>query len=112
MTECFLACYGIHESGIMPACDGRLVRVHLIPKHLLRREFPKRWRRYAENPRTWVWGCGGVVGNAGHHGMLDQSRTLRIPRSSIPREVEEFAAELGLTWYLDREYGLLERCSA
>ena len=44
------------------------------------------------------------MGNAGHHGMLDASRTLRVPRDRIPAGTEHLAAELGLTWWLDREY--------
>ena len=40
-----------------------------------------------------------------HHTMLDQSRKLRVPRHAIPVETEEYAAELGLGWWLDREYG-------
>lgn len=102
---CFLATFGVHETGTMPPCDGRLVRVHLIPRQLLKREFPAKWRRYAENRATWVLGCGGIPGNCGHHGMLDTERTLRIPRAAIPPNIEAFAKELGLTWWLDREYG-------
>lgn len=55
--------------------------------------------------RAWRWACGGPMGNAGHHGMLDTARTLRIPRHAIPAETEEFAVEHGLGWWLDREYG-------
>lgn len=29
----------------------------------------------------------------------------RVPRASLPVAAEEFAAELGLTWLLDRVYG-------
>jgi hypothetical protein len=39
--------------------------------------------------------------------MLDQSRTLRIPRDMLPPAVEEFAAEYGLLWWVEREYGPL-----
>ncbi len=31
--------------------------------------------------------------------------TLRVPRYRIPAAVEEFAEELGLGWWIDREYG-------
>jgi hypothetical protein len=109
-------------------CDGRLIRAHLIPRSLLKREFPHgvlledgRWRkatryedRYdlahrtwqllAADPRSWVPCCGGPQGNGGHHGQLDHSRTLRIPRDQLPEAVEQFAAELGLTWFIDRTY--------
>jgi hypothetical protein len=120
-------------------CDGRLVRAHLIPAQLLKREFPHgaicagdmvdpeaSWRRYLPgieyrprgvahplrpveavvwDERAWVWMCGGPTGIGGHHGRLDYSRRLRIPRHRIPPETEEFAAELGLGWWLDRTYG-------
>jgi hypothetical protein len=100
-------------------CDGRLVKAHLISRQFLRRELMDRTmlsmapRADCEravdakiaDPRSWVWACGGPMGNAGHHGMLDASRTLRIPRDRLPAGLEEFAEELGLTWYLCREYG-------
>lgn len=89
------------------ACDGSLVRCHLIPQQLLRRELGRGWRKAAADPRTWVWGCGGPMGCSGHHGMLDYSRTLRVPRERLPEAVVAFAAEAGLLWWLDREYGPL-----
>lgn len=88
-------------------CDGRLVRCHLLPQQLLRREVGSGWRKVAADPRSWVWGCGGPVGIGGHHGQLDSSRALRIPRHRLPAGVEALAAELGLTWWLDRTYGPL-----
>jgi hypothetical protein len=81
-------------------CDGRLVRAHLIPKQLLRRE-----RLFEWDPRVWVPVCGGPTGIGGHHGQLDHSRTLRIPREKLPAFVEQFADDNGIGWYLDREYG-------
>jgi hypothetical protein len=94
-------------------CDGPLVRCHLIPKHVLRQNFPKGFEGRAlavlqADPRSWVWGCGGSMGLGGHHGQLDTSRKLRIPRELLPDVTEEFAAELGLTPWLDREYGVPE----
>lgn len=94
-------------------CDGPLVRCHLMPKHVLRQNFPKGFEGRAlavlqADPRSWVWGCGGSMGLGGHHGRLDTSRKLRIPRNLIPAETEELAAELGLTPWLDREYGVPE----
>lgn len=86
-------------------CEGRMIRAHLVPRQLIRRECGPDWRTVADDPRCWRWSCGGVMGPGGHHGMLDQSRTIRIPRDSLPAETEEFAAEHGLTWWLDREYG-------
>ena len=87
----------------MPPCDGRLVCCHLIPRQML-----KRLKHDEMDRRSWVWGCGGLTGIAGHHGMFDSSRRLRVPRSSIPASTEELALELGILWWLDRVYG--ERC--
>lgn len=98
-VTCFLA-----EFSDKP-CEGRHVRVHLIPKQLIRRELGKGWRTIADDPRCWVWACGGAMGPSGHHGMLDYTREIRIPRSALPAGVELFALEHGLTWWLTREYG-------
>jgi hypothetical protein len=119
MTACFFDGQG--------SCDGALIRAHLIPRQLLRREFPHgalfddgRWRkatRYEDrydlphrnttdlinDTRTWVPCCGGPQGNAGHHGQLDGCK-LRIERHQLPSAVEEFATELGLTWFIERQY--------
>lgn len=101
VRRCWLA-----QFSNMP-CDGELVRVHLIPRQLIKREVrPKSLiPMVVTDPRSWVWGCGGPMGNGGHHGMLDQSRTLRIPREAIPERTEELAEEHGWGWWLDREYG-------
>lgn len=95
--RCFFA--GWPDAG---PCDGRLVCAHLIPRQLLKREG---FSAYIHDSRSFVPCCGGITGCSGHHGMLDHSRKLRIPRDKLPPAVEDFAAELGLTWYLDREYG-------
>jgi hypothetical protein len=100
---CFLAAHGVHtthrgEVLPMTPCFGKLVRVHLIPRRMLPVAL------HADR-RGWVLGCGGIVGTTGHHGMLDYSRTLRIPRAAIPNCTEDLAHELGLVWWLDREYG-------
>lgn len=84
-------------------CDGQLRKCHLIKRQTIVREIGK---RYAWDPAVWVWGCGGPTGIGGHHGMLDFSRTLRIPRAMLPPELEAFAAEHEIDWWLDREYGL------
>jgi hypothetical protein len=84
-------------------CDGHLIRAHLIPRSLMKREGVP--RRYQLDPRGYVWVCGGPMGNAGHHGMLDTSRKLRIARWVLPPDVEEMAVEIGLDWWLAREYG-------
>lgn len=107
MSDCWLATHGVMERGQMGPCDGQLFRVHLLPKALIKRTDPaKKWDR-----RGWVWACGGINGNAGHHGMLDHSRTLRVARAVLPPEVEELADELGLSWWLEREYGAHESVS-
>jgi len=69
-----------------------------------------RWLKQDElvwDERVWVPACGGPTGIGGHHGMLD-GRNLRVPRAALPEGVEAYAAEYGLTWSLDRDYGLLE----
>lgn len=136
-------CFFKGRPGAGP-CDGALIRAHLIPRQLLKREFPHgaswqeregRWVNYwpleaqdaalhgetwphrplrtlMDDTRSWVPCCGGPVGLGGHHGMLDQSRKLRVARADLPVAVEEFAAELGLTWYLDRTYGEADACPA
>jgi hypothetical protein len=106
-------------------CDGRLISAHLVPRKLLRRQFPKGTtvQRDGEeifvslaemvlDQRTWVWACGGIMGNSGHHGMLDTSRTLRVPRWALPAGLEAFAAEVGVEWWVEREYGPHEPESA
>ena len=101
MKVCWFATFGVMEMGMsMSRCDGRLVRCHLIPKQMLRRHGGDVW-----DQRSWVWGCGGHTGAQGHHGQFDFSRTLRLPRAAIPEGVEELARELGIEWWLDREYG-------
>src|SRR5215207_1035996 len=95
-TDCYLARFSDRP------CAGRLIKAHLIPRQLLRRELGASFEAHGD---TWVWACGGIMGNSGHHGMLDQSRTLRIPRIALPFYVEDFAAKHGLGWWLDREYG-------
>jgi hypothetical protein len=123
-VKCFLAEHGVHERGPMPPCDGGLVRAHLIPKRELRSQWRlvhhrargagpveldlSPWPKLTDlywDPRAWVPACGGPTGIGGHHGMLDHSRTLRLPREAVPEGTEELARLIGLTWWLDREYG-------
>jgi hypothetical protein len=81
----------------------------LIKQQMLVREV---WNRRAElegvppgkalllkDPRWSVWGC------AWHHHQLDQARKLRIPRHRLPAELEQAAAQYGILWWIDREYG-------
>jgi hypothetical protein len=114
------------------ACEGRLVRCHLIPRNKLALEFPHgaAWlpdgaarqvpddlrdlgpsgsfmplRGLQDDPRCWVYGCGGAMGPGGHHGRFKPDGPLPIPRRLLPAGLEEFAAELVLGWWLDRTYG-------
>ena len=123
-ATCFLAEHGITDDGRdVGACDGPLVRCHLIPRQLLRREvwpnantIAAQWEQYGWGPfpvalrdlfwlpGMWVPGCGGICGSDGHHGMLDRARSLRIPFNALPPETVDVAARLGLSWWLEREY--------
>lgn len=47
----------------------------------------------------------GVPLGRWHHDQVEQCRRV-IPRAVMPSGVEEFAAELGLGWLLDRTYGV------
>lgn len=115
-------------------CDGALIRAHLLPKQLTRREYPEgaalfdgEWisvrelcrrvspegranyhtrslREIHDDPRSWVPACGGPTGIGGHHGRLDGLK-LRIARADLPPALEQFAAELKLEWWLTRTYG-------
>lgn len=96
--RCFFA--GLDGAG---PCYGKLRKCHLIPAQFIKREVGK---SHIWDDRVWVWGCGGPMGCSGHHGMLDYSRTLRVPRERLPAGVEAFAVEHGVDWWLDREYGL------
>lgn len=100
MPFCFLARYGQMELGEpMTPCEGRLIKAHILPRQLL-----KRHGGDPKDPRSFVFACGGIVGNAGHHGHLDSSRRLRLPRHAIPAGTQQMAEELGLVWWLDRTY--------
>jgi hypothetical protein len=101
VNRCYLADYGYMEDGLpMTPCAGRLIKAHLISRQHL-----KRYGGNPEDARAVVWACGGVVGVGGHHGALDSSKRLRLRREALPPAVEELAAELGILWLLDRQYG-------
>lgn len=52
-----------------------------------------------------LWdGRNGVPVARWHHDALEH-RTRTIPRAVLPPAVEEFAAELGLEWLIERTYG-------
>lgn len=95
----------------MSGCEGRLIRAHLLPRDLLRRYATRhgftfeQQRRLEWDPRGWVWACGGATGLGGHHHEFDTMRSLRVPRSKLPASTLELARELGLLWWVDREYG-------
>jgi hypothetical protein len=117
---CWFRLYGVMEhDDPVPPCDGQLVRCHLIPKQELRRlpEF-RACRNFNEREaflydrRAWAWGCGGPMGDGGHHGLFDHSRRLCFPREAVPAGTEELAYELGLLWFLDRTYGPKELTAA
>jgi hypothetical protein len=91
-------------------CDGRLVRCHLIPRQKIKRESRGNLRADGtaaslNDPRCWVWGCGGPMGLGGHHGQFKPDGPRLIARHRLPPGLEEFAAELGLEWWLDYTYG-------
>jgi hypothetical protein len=64
-----------------------------------------RLQELQDDPRCWVWGCGGPMGNGGHNARMKPDGPLPVPRGRLPAGLEEFAAELGLVWWLDRTYG-------
>jgi hypothetical protein len=83
------------------ACDGHLVKAHLVPKQAIKRE-----RRDANlwDQRAWVWACGGPTGLGGHHGMFDCGR-IAVPPEKLPPGLREYLAELGLEWMIERYFG-------
>lgn len=91
--ECFL-----EQFAPATLCDGRMERAHLIREQTIRKHV-SRSKLILWAPAVWRPACHR------HHGLLDQSKTLRIPRSAIPAETEAWADDNGLTWWLDREYG-------
>jgi hypothetical protein len=105
-------------------CDGQIVKCHLIPQQKLKRiwnevyhakrlptqMYPElsRWpslKHLLDDPATWVPGCGGPMGNAGHHGQLDHSRTLRVPYARLPLQTIKLATDLMILPWLEQEYG-------
>ena len=114
-TGCWLARNAVsdgHPRTDVGPCDGALIRAHLIPRQLLLRELPAEVSAAAiSDERSWVPACGGPTGVGGHHGALDYSRRLRVPAERLPAGLLELAAEHGLLWWLEREYGQL-RCDS
>lgn len=91
-SGCFIARHGVYERGEMTPCCGRMTKAHLIRAQLLPKYLDK-W-----DSRLWVWACWH------HHECMDKSRTIRIPRSSIPQTTVELAESIGLGYWVDREY--------
>ncbi len=52
---------------------------------------------FVYDPRTWIWGCGGLTGLSGHHGMFDCSKALRVPRATSQRAQSSWPSSSGLT---------------
>lgn len=95
VTVCFFASLGF------TGCEGRMDRAHLIAQQVIKREVG-RSKTVLQDPRVWVPACRG------HHFRFDYSRTVRLRRDQLPAGVEEYAAEHGLGWRLDHDYGPLE----
>ena len=97
-----MRCWFAHNLQGVGSCDGRQDPCHLIKAQVIRREVGTEaiW-----DQRVIVPGCRR------HHGMLDHSRQIRIPRSLLPGSVEAFAHDHGLEWWLAREYGELEEAA-
>lgn len=99
--DCWLAAHGVMEKGdVMPICDGRLVRCHLLDQQLL-----NRLGLETGDPHTYVLGCGGLTGLAGHHGMFDTSKKLRVRFEDLPPETVAFASRHDLVPWLEKKYG-------
>ena len=99
--RCFLAQHGVSERGEIGPCHGQLIRAHLIAQQVLKREGHA---DAIDDPRSWVPACGGLTGSAGHHGAFDYARSIRIPYEKLPAGTIQLADELGLAWYLERNY--------
>lgn len=58
-----------------------------------------------KHPALWEPGCGGPMGQGGHHGQFDGYRLL-VPRSRVSQRTVTFIHELGLgaRWERDRRY--------
>lgn len=105
-------------------CAGQLDGHHLLPKRVLKRERGSGGVRLAATTRALYTGTpsreveyeavtigallndgrDGVPACRRHHDLVERA-LVRIRRAELPRQVEEFAAEIGLGWYLEREFG-------
>lgn len=57
------------------------------------------------HPALWRWGCGGAMGQGGHHGMFDGYK-LTVPRAEVPFETRLLISHLQLfpRWERDRRF--------
>ena len=85
-------------------CAGPIQAAHWLSVSFLKSQTPMMIAMgdaVIADPRNGVPAC------AFHHGQFD-NRFLRVPRSAVPGHVEHFAADLGLTWRLDRDHPTTE----
>lgn len=93
MSRCFFADLGHAGCEFRPG--GLPDRAHLIPAQRLRH---RKLTAHVWDSRVYVLACRK------HHHMADNG-FIRLSRDQLPRGVEEFAAQHGLEWSLDRDYG-------
>jgi hypothetical protein len=89
-------------------CRDEFDGMHLITKDRIKRHGPYdvacTLGEILSDPRLGVWGCRR------HHGLVD-GRLIVLRRAEVPAHVEEVAAELGLEWCLDRDFGAVPPAS-
>ena len=97
MKECFAA--GRAPGNENAACRGVHQAHHAIQRQVLRHETPKdHLEEILGDRRNLVRLC------AKHHEWVTNHR-IHFTRDELPESVEEFAAEHGLLWRLDHDYG-------
>jgi hypothetical protein len=121
-------CFFAGRRGWGP-CDGALIRAHVVPKRMMKRELwaplnrehpPMKAREILGgliwDPRAWVPCCGGPTGIGGHHAELDTpglSLAPRLTRAELPEGLEDFVRELDgmlagrepFAVWMDKTYG-------
>jgi hypothetical protein len=129
-AKCFLCEVFPGEKGQCAFLSSGLDAHHVIPKQLLKREFRHGARcvlrkpgaavePWEPSPRDWESEPGwdtltldqilwdprdGIPLGRYHHNQIEHDHA-RIPRELLPPAVEDFAAEMGLGWRLDHDYG-------
>jgi hypothetical protein len=114
MSRCFFrefAPAGLRE------CQGPMQRHHVIKKQTIKRLFPQlpmfatdeevreNKRRLAaaqKDDRDLLWACKR------HHDLHEKAKRIPVPREELPEAVELFAADYGLVYELERQFGPLE----